>query len=1329
MNICRALQILFFIVIGTSSGKGFDDFFISDARCTIPPRNSSHKCHPQGWFFDKHTRLCVPSCGRGAFTTEFECMGACRSVEACGLPMESSLCLLNVFAVYAYDPIAKGCFMTYDCSLFGNKFPTARECRRTCEGGRFEAIAQKINYDSLLAAGQQRLIGAPGLSQSQMQIGGPGAVGFPQFPTGPVQLPGSTQISGSNESLNTSLQQASSSQQSSTMTVTGTTISSTENGQLQGGQTSIGTQSTSTRGSGASQVLGSQSSNAGGAVASQTTNGHGQATGSIQVSGSQGALSPSSEQQTGSSQSAQGTGNGATHGSIQSGVQQQEGQTATGTQVSIATGSSSGGQVSSSQPSAGGVIVTQATNAAGQQESQKPTGIVPEGSSQTGNLGPSGGQRKPRPELKLPTIKVSKLRPPPIDKDCKVTLPHEPTRGCRRRRWYYDSKKKACRPSCSKKAPFYNKIACDGVCRSLEACDFPMASIPCFFRKVHVVYIYNQWRKKCMKGYDCSYFGNKFPTLRECQQTCKMYEALRHVKNTTESSSQVSTTREKIISTMTQQQKVNHSTVSPVQGSLNSQGSHGQESMTGRESSNAQSSQSGGRSGAQQNLQTISGIQITGTGQGPASSTSSSSQVAGQISRLDSTGSEQGGQAAAGTAGGSGLTGNQRITGGAQQDIQTSTTSSSQQSSQLINSQTTSSQQTSQSHAGSSTVPEIQTNEIGTGGGQQNTISATTGHSQSSIHTNNNGLIESGQSGSSASGSSSHSGIVGQPVVIGGQQHQTTASGASNTQISSQITGSGTSQSQETGPSSSGVSVSSSTHGQLQGTEGTTSSSSQGQQQHIGGTTSSSSQGLKEEIGSSQHHMQNAAGSSSQVTVQVSGPDMGGVQQSTSSIGNDVTSTHISTTPGHGNNGACQAPLRTAYCLFDVYAMYAYDPFSGSCFMLYDCSLHGNKFPSLKACKQACVRRVRYPRLGPSEQQIILNLTSQSQSAVTGTIIPQLPAGVPPLPGSTQVSLSQGKMNTSTQQAISSQSALIISQGTAGHQSLTGPTEAGKQVSGEGQISAGQVTTQQSTIGGGVAVTHGQTAQEKHEMDKAAAMDEEWFNQQGKASTLEEQQKILKKMKLRSVKVSKPKPSSLDKKCSFKPRTPKTQGCRQRWYYNSETKECHPTCSKKAPFSNKIACDGDCRSLEACDFPMASLFCFFRRAHEVYIYNQNTKQCFKGYDCSNFGNKFPTLAECQNTCRLYEEKQANISAIQRKKIKNNANNEQSVLQSSTSSAQGAPGAQVDSALPKPVQATAGGNGDLPAPVPSIQTETNHLPTSGNSNSQGQAAVTVKTGKK
>ncbi|XP_037525094.1 uncharacterized protein LOC119402070 isoform X3 [Rhipicephalus sanguineus] len=53
-----------------------------------------------------------------------------------------------------------------------------------------------------------------------------------------------------------------------------------------------------------------------------------------------------------------------------------------------------------------------------------------------------------------------------------------------------------------------------------EVCKFPMASFPCF-NEVHPVFIYNQNDQSCFKSFSCSYFGNKFPTLYECRQTCK----------------------------------------------------------------------------------------------------------------------------------------------------------------------------------------------------------------------------------------------------------------------------------------------------------------------------------------------------------------------------------------------------------------------------------------------------------------------------------------------------------------------------------------------------------------------------------------------------------------------------------------------------------------------------------------------------------------------------------------------------------------------------------------------------------------------------------------
>uniref|UniRef100_A0A6M2D7N6 Putative kunitz-bpti protein n=1 Tax=Rhipicephalus microplus TaxID=6941 RepID=A0A6M2D7N6_RHIMP len=251
-------------------------------------------------------------------------------------------------------------------------------------------------------------------------------------------------------------------------------------------------------------------------------------------------------------------------------------------------------------------------------------------------------------------------------------------------------------------------------------------------------------------------------------------------------------------------------------------------------------------------------------------------------------------------------------------------------------------------------------------------------------------------------------------------------------------------------------------------------------------------------------------------------------------------------------------------------------------------------------------------------------------------------------------------------------------------------------------------------------------------------MDEKWFNELGESSTLEQQQKILKKMNLRSVKVTKPKLSPYDKKCRFTVPKTVTKGCaRPRWYYDGKTRRCHQICSKKAPFSNKIACDGVCRSLEACDFPMASLFCFFRPAHEVYIYNQYSKRCFKSYDCSTFGNKFPTLKECETTCQLYElQQRVNAPAKNTTEETINENTstsitipQQSASQSSHLNETGSSSSQSATELPKPALGTPSGNGDIPAHVPTTNVNQNTVSVSSTTPAPGSGASAVKTGRK
>ncbi|XP_075727831.1 uncharacterized protein LOC119165386 isoform X3 [Rhipicephalus microplus] len=1245
MNICTALHLLFIVVICDSSGKGYDDSSFLDHRCLIPyraPKRPFFHCRTRGWYFDNSTRQCVPSCKPAPFLTQLECIGVCRSVESCGFPVEGSLCLFEVFSVYAYDPITRNCFMTYDCSMFGNKFRSYKECRSTCVGGQYEALTQKVDYDALLASGQQRFIGPPGSSQSQIQRNGT-MVGIPQLPFGPGQTSGSTQVPGSNESGSGSQQQQTLSSQTTSSTGSGTTIGAVGNAvQQQGGQTSTASQVASAIGSGMSQANTSQTSLGGGAVL-QKPDAQGGATGTIQVPSSQGKLNTSTEQQN-SSQSTQGTGDGAAHGTNESGLQQQNGETSAVTQTSSTTGNGGITTTTSQTSVGGGAAVTQIN---GQQESQQQTEVNRQGSNKTESVGSLAGERKPRKELLLPTLKVFKRKPTAKDRDCKVAVPLETTGGCRRRKWYYDKKTGTCRPSCSKSAPFSHKIACDGVCRSLEACDFPMASIPCFFRSVHVVYVYNQYKKKCMRRYDCSYFGNKFPTLGECQRTCKKYEALREVKKINESSSQVSTKREKIISTMTEQQKTQQSVASSVQGSLGSGTSQAQVS-TSSSSGSVQSSQTAGQSVTQEQAESSSSVHVNGTSPNrPQSVSSSISQASSQTSQSDT-------------------------------------------------------------NAGSST-PGVSSG-AGQAGGQQQSTTGQVNSSESSSHTQYRHSSGSNGQSSSASVGATGPGLLNNEIVTGGRQSQTISGGGSSLSPN-HIRGPGTLIGNETVPSGTDVSAGTSTQGQQQ------------------------------QRGSEQQNLQSGTASSSQINTQVAGSNMNAVQQSSSTHWNHVTGADISTRPGHRRFGVCEAAVHTAYCLFEAYAMYAYDSYSGTCFMIYDCSLYGNKFPTLEACKRTCIPGGRQPQLHAPDIQKILNLTRPStemvQSSVKGTQISQRPSGpaqVPSLPGGTHISGSQGKLNASMQQTTSAQSTVISSTGTSVGQTETGSTS--QQASGQGQISGGQVATQQSSGGGGATVT--QSAQEKQESDKDVAMDEKWFNELGESSTLEQQQKILKKMNLRSVKVTKPKLSPYDKKCRFTVPKTVTKGCaRPRWYYNGKTRRCHQICSKKAPFSNKIACDGVCRSLEACDFPMASLFCFFRPAHEVYVYNQYSKRCFKSYDCSTFGNKFPTLKECETTCQLYElQQRVNASAKNTTEATINRNTstsitigQQSASQSSSLTETGSSSSQSATELPKPALGTPGGNGDIPAQVPTTNVNQNTASVSSGTPAQGSGASSVKTGRK
>ncbi|XP_054918244.1 uncharacterized protein [Dermacentor andersoni] len=147
------------------------------------------------------------------------------------------------------------------------------------------------------------------------------------------------------------------------------------------------------------------------------------------------------------------------------------------------------------------------------------------------------GEQDPTASM-IPILKIQiRHAPPTRDMRCRMHVADTLLNKCHHRRWYYNEIQRVCQPTCSEEAPFLNKMVCDGVCRTVDVCGFPVASFPCF-HEAHPVFIYNPNDKSCFKSYSCSYFGNKFPTLEECRRTCKKCAANDQSRSRTASSSQ-----------------------------------------------------------------------------------------------------------------------------------------------------------------------------------------------------------------------------------------------------------------------------------------------------------------------------------------------------------------------------------------------------------------------------------------------------------------------------------------------------------------------------------------------------------------------------------------------------------------------------------------------------------------------------------------------------------------------------------------------------------------------------------------------------------------------
>ncbi|XP_049511650.1 papilin-like isoform X2 [Dermacentor silvarum] len=109
---------------------------------------------------------------------------------------------------------------------------------------------------------------------------------------------------------------------------------------------------------------------------------------------------------------------------------------------------------------------------------------------------------------------------PQNDSRCIIFFPGSENEYCKGRRYYFDSRRRLCMPSCSKWAPFQSSSECNGLCRSVLVCFIERRNALCKTRRTIPVFYYDFHKGKCVNGKGCDYRGNSFPTSEECERTC-----------------------------------------------------------------------------------------------------------------------------------------------------------------------------------------------------------------------------------------------------------------------------------------------------------------------------------------------------------------------------------------------------------------------------------------------------------------------------------------------------------------------------------------------------------------------------------------------------------------------------------------------------------------------------------------------------------------------------------------------------------------------------------------------------------------------------------------
>uniref|UniRef100_A0A023FRA2 Putative tick kunitz 26 n=1 Tax=Amblyomma cajennense TaxID=34607 RepID=A0A023FRA2_AMBCJ len=104
-----------------------------DPRCRSSRPVLHTNCRHRSYAFNRSTKRCTWTCGRGPFETQRECDLICRSAAVCTGLRPSVFCHRRAFAVYYFSDRTGKCHLDMGCSYRGNNFPSLGECRRTCK--------------------------------------------------------------------------------------------------------------------------------------------------------------------------------------------------------------------------------------------------------------------------------------------------------------------------------------------------------------------------------------------------------------------------------------------------------------------------------------------------------------------------------------------------------------------------------------------------------------------------------------------------------------------------------------------------------------------------------------------------------------------------------------------------------------------------------------------------------------------------------------------------------------------------------------------------------------------------------------------------------------------------------------------------------------------------------------------------------------------------------------------------------------------------------------------------------------------------------------------